>query len=175
LTDLGVEWWKVRLPHSLTGSGRFERDLCANACWPAVKETNNLSLHLLYFHLDFKQELATTGWRSTCFAVVHRLGSQQISTQHGCRLRIIIIMSGNGAIQPSSERVAIDDFDLTCSIPMHHDPQCCCSNATCAFLRETQAAFDTLDDTIRTAGRLGQVSNRLFTFPIRLSTRMFES
>ena len=86
--------------------------------------------------------------------------------QHGCCRRISIIMSGNGAIQPCPEGIEVphaDDFDLSCSIAMHHDPQCCCGNQACTFLRETQDAFDRLDDSLRTAGRLGQVSVWLFS------------
>ncbi|KAF2157442.1 hypothetical protein K461DRAFT_205700, partial [Myriangium duriaei CBS 260.36] len=41
-------------------------------------------------------------------------------------------------------------------IPHMHEPQCCCGSVACTFFKETQAAFDRLDDSLRTAGRLGQ-------------------
>lgn len=40
----------------------------------------------------------------------------------------------------------------------HGEPQCCCGNFDCAFQRACQCALDRLDDDLRTAGRLGQVS-----------------
>ena len=78
-------------------------------------------------------------------------------------------MPGNGAIQPSAEMhpatsspplppLEADNFALASSLPCVLDPQCCCGNVTCALLRETQIAFDRLDDSLRTAGRLGKVS-----------------
>ena len=36
-------------------------------------------------------------------------------------------------------------------IPLLHPAHCCCGSVACTFFRETQAAFDLLDDSLRTA------------------------
>ncbi|KAF4548080.1 Hypothetical protein D9617_32g092000 [Elsinoe fawcettii] len=60
-----------------------------------------------------------------------------------------------GTLQPDTGPAPSED-DLADYIPHMHEPQCCCGNVACTFLRETQAAFDRLDESLRTAGRLGQ-------------------
>lgn len=59
--------------------------------------------------------------------------------------------------------------DADC-LPHMHEPQCCCGSFECTFIRETQAAFDRLDESLRTAGTLGQVRSYPFAFPWLLSS-----
>lgn len=47
--------------------------------------------------------------------------------------------------------------------PDIHQAHCCCGSVACTFFKETQAQFDRLDDSLRTAGLLGQV--RKFSIP----------
>ncbi|KAF2223466.1 hypothetical protein BDZ85DRAFT_261632 [Elsinoe ampelina] len=61
-----------------------------------------------------------------------------------------------GTLQPDTGQPACEEDTLADYIPQLHEPQCCCGNVACTFLRETQAAFDRLDESLRTAGRLGQ-------------------
>lgn len=67
-------------------------------------------------------------------------------------------MADNGGPLPQDTGPPLfDQDDLADYIPHLHEPSCCCGNVACTFLRETQAAFDRLDESLRTAGRLGQV------------------
>ncbi|PSK34297.1 hypothetical protein B9Z65_8623 [Elsinoe australis] len=66
-------------------------------------------------------------------------------------------MADNGGPLPQDTGPPLfDQDDLADYIPHLHEPSCCCGNVACTFLRETQAAFDRLDESLRTAGRLGQ-------------------
>lgn len=71
-------------------------------------------------------------------------------------------MSSNGqqtSGNQADEQQHNNTFAPTSSLAFQdQEPQCCCGDRACAFLADTQAAFDRLDESLRTAGRLGQVS-----------------